>query len=180
MSIRDRVNTARHVSIVPIAPEHIEGYHRALDTVARERRYLAFVEALPLAQSQEFVLNNIKSGNPHFVALREGEVVGWCDIRRHFVPSLAHRGTLGMGVISTYRGLGVGFRVLNAALDAAFEVGIVRVELEVFADNSPAIALYDKVGFTREGVTRDAVCIDGEYRDAIAMAIVRRTKASQC
>jgi RimJ/RimL family protein N-acetyltransferase len=37
-----------------------------------------------------------------------------------------------------------------------------------------AIALYDKVGFVREGLLRDAVLIDGEFRDAIAMSVIRR------
>jgi hypothetical protein len=30
------------IRIVPIAAEHIEAFHRALDLVARERKYLAF------------------------------------------------------------------------------------------------------------------------------------------
>jgi hypothetical protein len=38
---------------------------------------------------------------------------------------------------------------------------------------------YDKAGFVREGVVRDAVLIDGEYRDAIAMALIRRENAAQ-
>ena len=33
------------VEIVPISQDHIDGFHRALDFVARERRYLAFLEA---------------------------------------------------------------------------------------------------------------------------------------
>jgi RimJ/RimL family protein N-acetyltransferase len=48
----------------------------------------------------------------------------------------------------------------------------------VHADNARAIALYEKVGFVREGVARDAVFIDGEYRDAINMAIVDRANAA--
>jgi len=159
---------------VPIAPEHIESFHRALDTVARERKYLTLFEAPQLPQTREFVMENITSGNPQFVALEEGEVVGWCDIRRHFFPAHAHRGTLGMGIIPAYRGRGLGARLLNATLEAAFDAGFVRVELNVHADNVQAIALYERVGFVREGVVRDAAFIDGEYRDAIAMALIRR------
>ncbi|MGA7196745.1 GNAT family N-acetyltransferase [Roseiarcus sp.] len=165
-----------HASVAPIAPEHIESFHRAVDTVARERKFLTLLEALPLSQTREFVLNNIKSGNPQFVALAAGEVVGWCDVRRHFFPAHAHRGTLGMGIVPAYRGRGLGARLLNATLEAAFDAGFVRVELNVHADNGRAIALYDRVGFVREGTQRDAVFVDGEYRDAIAMALVRRAK----
>jgi RimJ/RimL family protein N-acetyltransferase len=160
--------------VVPIAPEHIESFHRALDTVARERKYLTLLEAPPLPQTRDFVMENIKSGNPGFVALAQGEVVGWCDVRRHFFPAHAHRGTLGMGIIPAYRGRGLGARLLSATLGAAFDAGFVRVELNVHADNVRAIALYERVGFVREGVVRDAVFIDAEYRDAIAMALIRR------
>jgi len=60
------------------------------------------------------------------------------------------------------------------ALDAAFRQGFARVELEVRADNARAIALYDKIGFVRKGLLRDSFFIDGEYFNAIAMAIIRR------
>jgi hypothetical protein len=35
------------IRIVPIAAQHVEAFHRALDLVARERKYLAFLEAPP-------------------------------------------------------------------------------------------------------------------------------------
>jgi RimJ/RimL family protein N-acetyltransferase len=164
-------------SVAPIAPEHIESFHCAIHSVARERKFLTLLEALPLPQTREFVLNSIQSGNPHFVALADGEVVGWCDIRRHFFPAHAHRGTLGMGIVRAYRGCGLGTWLINATLEAAFGAGFVRVELNVHAENARAIALYEKVGFVREGIIRDAVHVDGEYRDAIMMALIRRTRA---
>ena len=47
------------VRIVPIAEEHIEGFRSVLDTVARERRYLGFLEAPSLEEARGFVLRNI-------------------------------------------------------------------------------------------------------------------------
>jgi RimJ/RimL family protein N-acetyltransferase len=79
-----------------------------------------------------------------------------------------------MGPTRAYRGRGLGFWLINAALKQASGAGFVRVELDVRADNTRAIALYDKVGFVREGVIRDAVFIDGEYYDSVMMAIVDR------
>jgi RimJ/RimL family protein N-acetyltransferase len=169
---------AMDIKIAPIAPEHIEGFHRALDIVARERKYLTLLEALPLPQTSEFVLNLIKNRDLQFVALAAAEVVGWCDIRRHFFAAHGHRGTLGMGIVPAYRGRGLGFRLLNTALEQARGAGFVRIELDVYADNMRAIALYEKVGFVREGVVRDAVFVDGKYRDAIAMAMVDRRNES--
>ncbi len=165
------------IAIVPIAPEHIESFHRALDVVARERKFLTLLEAPPLEQTRLFVLDAIKNGDPQLVALADGEVVGWCDVRRHFFAAHAHRGTLGMGIIPVWRGRGLGLRLVSAILAQARQAGFVRIEFQVHADNARAIALYEKVGFVREGVVRDAVFVDGEYRDAIAMAIVDRGNA---
>lgn len=79
-----------------------------------------------------------------------------------------------MGIVPAYRGRGLGLKLINATLARARKAGFVRIELSVHADNARAISLYDKAGFVREGVQRDAVYVDGEYRDAIVMAIVER------
>ena len=41
-------------------------------------------------------------------------------------------------------------------------------------DNARAIALYERVGFKREGLLRDAVLLDGRYMDMILMALINR------
>lgn len=92
--------------IVPISHEHIESFHRTLDFVARERRYLAFLEAPPLDEVGAYVLNNIAKGYPHWVVLSEGEVVGWCDIVPKSRPVHAHVGVLGMALCRTSGGRG--------------------------------------------------------------------------
>lgn len=162
------------VTISPVTPENIISFHQALDMVSRERRYLTFLEAPPLDGFREFVTAMIADGNPQFVALADQRVVGWCDIRRHFHAAHAHRGTLGMGIIASYRGQGLGFRLIDAAMKQARKAGFVRIELGVHADNERAIALYEKVGFIREGVARDAVFIDGRYVDTVNMAVIYR------
>ena len=72
---------ASDIQIGPIAEEHIEGFHKCLDSVARERLHLAFVQAPPLDSTREFVLHNIATDVPQFVALQDGDVIGWCDIQ---------------------------------------------------------------------------------------------------
>ena len=154
--------------------DHVEGYRRALDIVARERKYLTMLEAQSEDDTLRFVKSNLESGSPMLVALAGGKVIGWCDVRREFFPSRAHRGTLGMGLLPEWRGRGVGRRLLEATLAQARRSGFKRIELDVHADNPRAVALYEKTGFVREGIVRDASLIDGVFRDAILMAIVER------
>ena len=88
---------ATEIAIRPLTIDLIDSFHHALDTVARERRYLTFTEAPSLAHTREFVLSGLKKGDPRVVAVAAGKVVGWCDIGRHPFPTHSHRGTLGMG-----------------------------------------------------------------------------------
>lgn len=55
---------------------------------------------------------------------------------------------------------------------------INRLVLEVFDFNARAIAVYENVGFVREGVQREALFWDGVFHDAITMSIVRRDRAA--
>jgi RimJ/RimL family protein N-acetyltransferase len=158
------------LQIVRMTQEHTEEVHRVLDIVARERKFLSYLEAPPLAQSREFVLEMIAKGNPIFVAVVDDKVVGWCDVVRVERPVHAHVGVLGMGLLPPHRGKGHGTELIKAVVADAHRAGISRVELTVHADNHWAIGLYEKVGFVREGVRRDAVCIDGRFIDSILMA----------
>ncbi|WP_348633530.1 GNAT family protein [Rhizobium sp. BK251] len=69
---------------------------------------------------------------------------------------------------------GLGHRLIVRTLEGAREKGVIRVELSVHSDNERAIRLYERVGFVREGVARDAVFIDGRYLDAVDMALIYR------
>jgi ribosomal protein S18 acetylase RimI-like enzyme len=160
------------IQIVATTADHVESFHKALDTVAKERRFLTMLEAFPLPETREFVLNMIERANPHVVATAGNLVVGWCDISRHFFPSHAHRGSLAMGVIPGYRGRGLGMRLIVEALEQARKAGFIRIELSVHADNPQAIRLYEKVGFVREGVQRRSVLIDGRFIDTVNMAVM--------
>lgn len=71
------------------------------------------------------------------------------------------------------RGRGIGTAAAKLMLRYCFaEEGLHRVYLRAFADNLQAIRSYEKAGFAREGLLRDDVRIDGEYRDIQWMAAV--------
>ncbi|MDO8398619.1 MAG: GNAT family N-acetyltransferase [Bradyrhizobium sp.] len=160
------------VDIVPIEESHIEGFHRTLDFVARERRYLSFLEAPPLESVRAFVLDIIKRGRPEFVAVSAGEVVGWCDVLPKDRPIYVRTGVLGMGLLPPFRGQGIGTDLIRRSLAAARAFGLHRVELTVRENNTSAVQLYKKVGFEVEGLQRDAVQVDGVYENVLFMAVL--------
>jgi RimJ/RimL family protein N-acetyltransferase len=158
--------------VVP-AEEHIEGFRAGLDSVARERRYLYFLEAPALKDATKFVLNSIAKRYPHFVALEDDNVIGWCDVLPvDLRPIRAHTGMLGIGVLAHQRGRGIGSALLRKTLNGARAFGFTRVELAYRAGNSGVARLYERFGFVREGMQRNAVRLDGMYEDVICMALL--------
>lgn len=73
-----------------------------------------------------------------------------------------------------FRDRGVGSEATRLIVDYVFEaLPIHRISLEVFEFNPRAIHVYERAGFVREGVQRDALRWDGEFHDAITMSILR-------
>jgi RimJ/RimL family protein N-acetyltransferase len=163
------------IEIKPISAEDIEGFHQALDRVARERRHLLLLEAPSLDQVESFVRSNIERNVAQFVAIDAGSVVGWCDISPQTMDGLTHTGVLGMGVVADYRRQGIGYRLLEATVTKALSNGLTRIELEVFASNRAAIALYERFGFEHEGRKRKARYVDGTWDDFVVMALLNET-----
>ncbi len=163
------------VTIGPMSLDYVESLRDCVDGVARERKYLATTEGFSLEETERFVLELEAHDDIQLVALDEEIVVGWCDIRRSRTESFAHGGTLGMGVAAGYRGQGIGKRLLAAAIQAAREKGLERVQLDVFAANVAAVGLYQAAGFREEGRRVHGRKLDGVYDDVLLMAILLGT-----
>jgi ribosomal protein S18 acetylase RimI-like enzyme len=161
------------VQVMPTAEQYAEGFNAAVDIVARERRYIGLVEGPSIESTRTFVRKILDGGGVQMLAVTpSGGVVGWCDILRNPNEGFRHVGRLGMGLIPEYRGRGWGRELAVQAIRAARKAGMERVELEVFASNKPAIALYRSLGFVVEGIKRRARKLDGEYDDNVFMALL--------
>ena len=103
----------------------------------------------------------------------DGRIVGMWDCMGSARPALQHAVEFGMSVARESRGQGVGAALLSAGLAWARQSPAVhRVELEVYAENCPAIRLYEKFGFTIEGRKQHAFYQHGRYHDSLIMALL--------
>lgn len=88
----------------------------------------------------------------------------------------AHRTTfisIGIGE-ARRRGRGYGREAMQLALAFAFnELNLYRVCLTVFSYNDQAIALYERLGFVREGVYREHLERDGRRYDMYLYGLLR-------
>jgi RimJ/RimL family protein N-acetyltransferase len=105
-----------------------------------------------------------------FVAETNGAIVGRLSVARDIHPASEHVADVGLMVAHEHRRLGVGTALMQAAELWAREAGIEKLELHVFPHNDPAIALYEQLGYRREGLRRRHFRREGELVDAILMA----------
>ena len=160
------------IRIIPTGEQHAEGFNAVVDAVARERRFIGFVEGPELESTRAFLRRILSGAGVQMLAVMStDEVVGWCDIIRNPIEGFRHVGRLGMGLLPDYRGQGIGKRLALDTIRAAQASGIERVELEVFASNERAVALYRTLGFVTEGIKKRARKLDGHYDDNVFMAL---------
>lgn len=106
------------------------------------------------------------------VAELHGNVVGTAGL--HLAgPQLRRRHVmmLGISVAKDAQNQGVGTVLMQAMCDYADQwVQVLRLELQVYVDNAPAIALYRKFGFEVEGTHKAYAMRAGRYVDSHFMA----------
>ncbi|MFZ1429897.1 MAG: GNAT family N-acetyltransferase [Geminicoccaceae bacterium] len=108
------------------------------------------------------------------VAEIDSQVVGSAGLHRQ-TGRRSHAGLIGMGVRDSWQRRGVGTTLLGALVDSADNwLDIRRLELTVYADNIPAIALYERFGFELEGRMRAHSFRAGSYVDTLLMARLRQ------
>ncbi len=118
-------------------------------------------------------------GSFNLLACADNEVVGQLGL---FTlpqnPRRRHVGQLGMAVRDDWQGKGVGSALMQAAMDLANNwLNLSRLELEVYTDNEPAIALYKKFNFVTEGTLKNFAYRDGQFVDVYTMARLREKKS---
>lgn len=100
-------------------------------------------------------------------------LVGSCQL--HSIDAVEGSAELQVRIgVPAARGIGVGTAACRALLRHAFDdLNLRRVYLHLIDTNLPARRLYEKLGFTVDSVTPDAVFIDGQRHGVVVMSIAR-------
>jgi RimJ/RimL family protein N-acetyltransferase len=128
------------------------------------------------AQAREFVDLFEKRGGCALVAEVEGHLAGSGLIRRPARSRLQHTGHIGIGISPRFQGLGLGRAIMEGLIAWARSLGpriVTRIDLDVFADNTKAIRLYESLGFVVEGRRRRAIRYEDRREiDDLMMALL--------
>jgi RimJ/RimL family protein N-acetyltransferase len=108
----------------------------------------------------------------HLLALTAGKVVGAITVKQPDITKEAHLGQLGIAVLHEYWNMGIGRRLITAAMRWAEQHRDLEIiHLSVFSNNERAIQLYRNFGFLEYGRLLQGVRhLDGTYGDTILMS----------
>ncbi|MDR2178912.1 MAG: GNAT family N-acetyltransferase [Synergistaceae bacterium] len=123
-----------------------------------------------VSYTDEFI-RSLSQDDHVLVAEVEGTVVGIAALQVSARARLRHTAEFGINVRADRQRHGIGKALMSALLDIADNwLKLKRVELSVFTDNEPAIALYRKMGFVVEGTKKYAAVRNGIHADEYLMA----------
>ena len=172
LEARSRTEPPTGIVVRPARPRDARSFRRAYEDVAAERR---FIQTEIVTRSAGFYRRRFRRSwdarAAHLLALDGDRVVGSLSIHRDEHPATRHVATLGMFVIASHRGRGIGGWLMHDAIGWARRFGLERIELSVYPSNRAAISLYRRFGFVEEGrLVRHAKKSYG-YEDEILMAV---------
>ncbi len=123
----------------------------------------------PMVEISRTWLENLPKGDLYIVAEQAGAVVGNASLNRR-QNRRSHCATIGLSVHDAHVSRGIGTALMAALVDAADQwLGLLRLELQVNCDNTPALALYRRFGFVVEGRLVADIFRDGQYIDCFTM-----------
>ncbi|NOS86469.1 MAG: GNAT family N-acetyltransferase [Ignavibacteria bacterium] len=102
-----------------------------------------------------------------------GKIAGMCELgaisRRNCSASICR-----VFVDKASRGKGIADKLISFILEYGFtELELIRIELNVYTFNTPAINCYEKLGFKREGLKRKSTKFENEFWDGYVYAILK-------
>ncbi len=176
-------NSREEILMVQLSYFQKRDYQRLIDWIPSEAFLIQwsgsqFLYPLTEEQLQDYCTGaNSTSATTYIYNVHSklsGEVIGHISLGR--VNRRNRSARIGKVFIAPeYRGLGLSTDLIKAILEVAFvELALHRVELGVFDFNKRALAVYEKVGFKKEGLKRECQLVDQEFWSLWEMAILER------
>lgn len=123
------------------------------------------------SERREILEHLNKEGSVYIVAECGEEIAGFLEFMNGTLKRTKHSGMFSVYLSKSYRGDGIGTLLVQTLLEWAQQSLLIeKVTLAVFSSNTRAIALYEKLGFEREGCCpKDMKLSDGTYMDSVLM-----------
>lgn len=134
------------------------------------------LDTYTLEETEEFISSIISQSNAKSYIIEHKEsnqAVGIVSLSNIDYKNRSAECIIDIGVKNMW-GKGIGTAALSLIIEFAFsELNLHRIFLKVFSFNERAIKLYEKMGFKREGILRQAFYRAGNWHDIVIMSILK-------
>jgi len=121
-------------------------------------------------KEREEWLSQRDSRHPVFVAEYRSSVVGWASINVFNTREVyKYVGDISVYIDKNMRGKGIGKLLLQTLEKKAKQLKFHKLVIAGFPFNTPAVALYTKVGYKKVGIYEEQGLLDGEWVDVLLM-----------
>ena len=151
--------------------EDLSGLAGVIRQVIEGETYIVGESIMDQLADADTLLHGETGSTPkYFVALVDGEVIGWVHLESREVAKLDGVVYLTMGLLDEYRGLGIGSKLMDHATNWAGEFGYRKVSSNIPATNDSAIDFLQQSGWELEGVRPEHYKIDGQLVDEVLLS----------
>lgn len=154
------------MQIRPIKVSDHERFTALWNRVYSEGEFL--ISPAPDNATLRSILQRVENESiPQFVAFDRQELIGSVEIFPAEMcgyegGQLIRVSILGIHIDKSYRGKGLGRKLLSMAIARGWAFGYDQIVLNVYKTNTPAIALYERFGFEHQGELGEVILPNGK------------------
>ena len=163
------------VTIRPLQKEDLDDIWTIFNQVVQEKKYIPVINPVTSRfEKENWYYRQKEEDNVVVVSEVNQSVVGQCMIEHIGWDAAAHVGELGIILSPSYRNLGIGRLLVDAAVKGAREKGFEKIVLSCFHTNTRALNLYQSMGFKKIGTRDEQFKLDGKIFDEVLMELFLR------
>ena len=127
---------------------------------------------MTLEEEKQFIRDHTgKRGAIALAAVVDGRIIACGGASPAKQKRYVHQTETGLVVLKEFWRQGIGRKIMECIVEWGRKQGLRKICLRVFADNAPALPLYQSLGFVEEGRLKgDRLRADGTYGDTIIMS----------
>ena len=159
-----------------IKEDDVESFYRMMCLLDEETDYMLYepgerqVRTTDLTRLKATVKEAASGQDLLLVAENDsGEIVGYIWAERGRLNRIKHTAYIVVSIRRAYQHQGIGTEFFRLLENWAKENGMVRLELTVECENTAAVNLYEKHGFSVEGVRPRSMKVNGRFVDEYYM-----------
>lgn len=163
LELLDRKHAPMLFDAVAQSREHLAAFLPWVSRMQQPEDFEMYIESCMQLQQQQ--------KEASFVMVYRNTVVGRIGI--HYINSFNRSGAIGYWITAAACGNGIATRSCAAITDYGFNrLELHRIEIKAAVHNLNSRAIPERLGFTREGLLRQAELVNGTYFDLVLYSML--------